>query len=71
VKSFCGGFFSHHAGAIIRANKFDGSLKENGHIGTTNGGNRHLSARRLLSSTSSYTNSITPEERELREVAMT
>lgn len=71
VKSSCGGFFSHHAGAVTRTNKYDGSLKENGHIGTANGGNKHLSVRRLLSSTSSYTYSITPEERELREVAMT
>jgi hypothetical protein len=71
VKSSCGGFFSHHAGAVTQTNKYDGSLKENGHIGTTNGGNKHLSVRRLLSSTSSYTYSITPEERELREVAMT
>lgn len=71
VKFFCGGFFSHHSGAVTRANRCDGSLKENGHVGTTNGGNRHSSVRRLLSSTSSYTNSITPEERELREVAMT
>jgi hypothetical protein len=71
VKSFCGDFFSHHPRATVQANKQDGSLRENGHIATSNGGNRHMSVRHLLSSTSSYTNSITPEDRELREIAMT
>ncbi|XP_021923139.1 phospholipid phosphatase 3-like isoform X1 [Zootermopsis nevadensis] len=70
VKSYCRGFFSHSCQSTAQTNKHDG-LKENGHIGTSNGGNRHLSVRHLLSSTSSYTSSITPEDRELREVAMT
>ncbi|PSN53890.1 hypothetical protein C0J52_02445 [Blattella germanica] len=69
VKSYCGGFISNHPRATARTSKLDG-LRENGHIGTSNGGNRHQSVRRLLSSTSSYTSSITPEERELREVTM-
>lgn len=71
IESVCGGFFSNHPRSAVRPSKLDSSVRENGHIGTSNGGNRHQSVRRLLSSTSSYTSSITPEERELREVAMT
>lgn len=71
VKSSCGGFFSHHSQGVIRTQRRDGSLRENGHTGNSSGGNTQPSVRRLLSSTSSYTSSITPEERELREVAMT
>jgi len=71
VKSSCGGFFSHYSQAASQTRRLDESLRENGHIGSSNGGNRQPSVRRLLSSTSSYTSSITPEERELREVAMT
>lgn len=71
VKSSCGGFFSHSSQAASQTRRLDGSLRENGHIGSRNEGNRQPSVRRLLSSTSSYTSSITPEERELREVAMT
>ncbi|KAJ9585411.1 hypothetical protein L9F63_002794 [Diploptera punctata] len=70
VKTFCGNFNSHHPRILARTSKLDG-MRENGHITASNGGNRHHSVRRLLSSTSSYTSSITPEERELREVAMT
>ncbi|XP_049778590.1 phospholipid phosphatase 1-like isoform X1 [Schistocerca cancellata] len=49
-----------------KASKLDNVVRENGHISN----NRHQSVRRLLSSTSSYSAALTPEERELREAAL-
>lgn len=70
VKLFCKGFsnIEHNAQMAVRSSKADNAVRENGHIAhNAYGPHRHQSVRRLLSSTSSYTGSITPEERELRE----
>ncbi|XP_067002703.1 phospholipid phosphatase 1 isoform X2 [Anabrus simplex] len=70
VKLFCKNFFNLEPSpqSVVRSSKADGVIRENGHVSHNSYGNqRHQSIRRLLSSTSSYTGSIAPEERELRE----
>nr|CAD7202107.1 unnamed protein product [Timema douglasi] len=74
VRIFCGGFLVSKCTsepAPVRTSKLDSVIQENGHIGSSNGGTKHQSVRRLLSSTSSYTSSVNPEDRELHEVSLT
>nr|CAD7428703.1 unnamed protein product [Timema monikensis] len=74
VRIFCGGFLVNKCTsepAPVRTSKLDSVIQENGHISSSNGGTKHQSVRRLLSSTSSYTSSVNPEDRELHEVSLT